>query len=316
MAFLRTIDRRLKRGPEWLRRYLFALAALIGASLLAVVLLRTIGLKATVLVSLLGDLVFLGAAWLGYGPGILVCILITFVVPPVLLPDRPFHPDLSRFVLLLTLSLFISWVSASRRRAEALLRQWGEMLEARVRERTQALEDSERRYRLLFENNPQPMWVYDQNTLAFLTVNDTAVQSYGYPRDEFLGMTVNDLRPKDDVPLTPEATAAQASELTQAGPWRHRKKDGQIINVEIAEHPIVFGERPACLALATDVTERTRLEEQFRQAQRLESVGRLAGGVAHDFNNLLTVINGYAEMLLNGSSADESAREALRQIRQ
>src|SRR5580698_5381585 len=108
MSFLRPIERRLKRGPEWLQRYLLALAALIGASLLAVVLLRTVGLKAAVFVSLLGDLVFLGSSWLGYGPGILVSILITFVVPPVLLPDRPFHPDLSRFVLLLALSLFLS----------------------------------------------------------------------------------------------------------------------------------------------------------------------------------------------------------------
>ena len=308
------VDAQLKRWPDWLRRYTLALSALTVATLLAELLLQAIGPKATVLVSVLGDVVFLGAAWLGYGPGILVCSLITFVIPPLLVPGRPVSADLGRFGVLLFISVLISWISASKRRSEALLREWGQALEDRVHQRTQALEDSERRYRLLFDNNPQPMWVYDPNTLAFLTVNDTAVQSYGYTRDEFLHMTLKDIRSETDIPKLVEATATRP-EFQQGGPRRHRKKNGEIISVEITEHPLTFEERPACLVMATDITERIRLEEQFRQAQRMESIGRLAGGVAHDFNNLLTVINGYAELILKKTPADDFRVNGLREIR-
>jgi two-component system, cell cycle sensor histidine kinase and response regulator CckA len=315
MRAFRQIDAQLKHYPDWLRAYILTLAALTAATVLAAIFLRAIGPQATIVVSLLGDLVFLGAAWLGYGPGILVCALITFAVPPLLAPGHHLNVDFGRFGLLLIISLLISRVSSSKRRSEAMLRDWGESMNARVRERTLALEESESRYRLLFEKNPQPMWVYDQNTLAFLTVNDTAVYSYGYTREEFQRMTLKDIRPEEDIPKLLEVTAVPATEFHKEGPWRHRKKNGQIIPVEITENPLVFEGRPASLVMATDITERLRLEEQFRQAQRMESIGRLAGGVAHDFNNLLTVINGYTEFLLDETPASDSARDALAEIR-
>jgi two-component system cell cycle sensor histidine kinase/response regulator CckA len=160
------------------------------------------------------------------------------------------------------------------------------------------IEQSERRYRLLFESNPQPMWVYDLDSLAFLAVNTAAVRQYGYSAEEFLRMTESDIRPSEDIPALVE-DVQQPTRLHRDGPCRHQKRDGTIISVEITSHPIEFEGHKACLVLATDITERKNLEEQFYQAQRLESVGRLAGGVAHDFNNLLTVINGYAAMLLS-----------------
>lgn len=160
-------------------------------------------------------------------------------------------------------------------------------------------EQSERRYRLLFENNPQPMWVYDRESLAFVAVNHAAIEQYGYAREEFLGMTLKDIRPAEDIPALLEDVSRPNRELHRDGPWRHRKRDGTIISVEITSHPIEFEGRKAALVLASDITERQRLEEQFQQAQRLESIGRLAGGVAHDFNNLLTVINGYAAVILS-----------------
>jgi two-component system cell cycle sensor histidine kinase/response regulator CckA len=162
----------------------------------------------------------------------------------------------------------------------------------------EALGESEERYRTLFERNPHPMFVYDNETLAYLAVNDAAVCQYGYTREEFLRMTIADVRPAEDVPALRLMLAASQPGFERRGVWRHRRKDGSLIDVEILAHGLPFGDRPACIVLAYDVSERRRMEEQFLQAQKMEAVGRLAGGVAHDFNNLLTVVNGYAAMLL------------------
>jgi PAS domain S-box-containing protein len=124
-----------------------------------------------------------------------------------------------------------------------------------------ALRGSEERYRLLFEGNPHPMWVYDLETLRFLAVNDMALDQYGYRREEFLAMTIADIRPPEDVPaVLAAASAAGRTGGPHSGVWRHRKKNGTLLDVEIVAERITLAGRPARLVLAHDVTERRRAE--------------------------------------------------------
>ncbi len=302
-----------------------------------------------------------------------------------------------------------------------------------------AIVASDEPYRLLFENNPQPMWVFDRETLRFLEVNEAAVASYGYSRDEFLSMSICDIRPPEDVPEVLEMLESWGEGLTRAGMWRHCRADKSSIVVDVTSYPTEFRGRRAVLSLGIDVTERVlatralveseeryremfqadltgnyistasgrlvacnetfarifgfdsveaaiaaptdslyddiatrdafveairsrkkidrhevtlrrrdgsavfvlesavgtfdgegnlvqikgflfdntqhkQLEEQYRQAQKMEAIGRLAGGIAHDFNNVLTVIAGYAEFLAKRLPSEAALRDEVEQI--
>ncbi|MCG3212578.1 MAG: Sensor histidine kinase RcsC [Anaerolineae bacterium] len=131
----------------------------------------------------------------------------------------------------------------------------------------QSLERNEARYRLLFDNNPHPMWVYNLETLAFLAVNNAAIAKYGYSRAEFLAMTLKDIRPVEDVSDLLADVARQRPALQRSGEWRHRLKDGQIIDVEISSHLIDFDGQPAALVLAQDITARKQADEALRQSE-------------------------------------------------
>jgi PAS domain S-box-containing protein len=123
---------------------------------------------------------------------------------------------------------------------------------------------SERNYRLLFESNPNAMWVFDSETLRFLAVNEAAVRTYGYSRDEFLTMTIEDIRPAEDVPqlhaIVRSDLPVEERGLSTAGIWRHRRKDGTLLEADITSHAHVFEGRPARVVLAIDVTARAEAE--------------------------------------------------------
>ena len=300
---------------------------------------------------------------------------------------------------------------------------------------------SQARSQKLFEANPHPMWFHDLETLRFLDVNEAAVQSYGYSRGEFLKMTLLDIRPEEDRAKFLRHVRGSDSDFEKSGYWRHLRKDGSVILVDISAYRQVIGGREVELVLAgnvtdkvraeeammrseasfrsfvdnapygifrshmredrfletnpafvrllgydsaeellrvkisetiyensgdrvqviqmvkekgslesfqltfrkrsgepiqvqisgrsccdaesdpclfegflEDVTEKKHLEEQLRQSQKMDAVGRLAGGIAHDFNNMLTAVIGYSDMLAGSDGLNERQERQVLQI--
>jgi two-component system, cell cycle sensor histidine kinase and response regulator CckA len=196
------------------------------------------------------------------------------------------------------------------RMADALQRRSGQLMA------------SETRYRSLFDTLPLPMWVLDTDTLHFLAVNQAAVDRYGYTREEFLAMTVLQLRRPEDGPRLREAIAGALDRRVRDDVWTHLTKHGEELEVEVSSDDVTYGATRARLVVINDVTVRRRTEsallasqEQLRQSQKMEAVGSLAGGIAHDFNNLLTAILGYCDLALEGIPADSTASEDVAEVR-
>lgn len=167
--------------------------------------------------------------------------------------------------------------------------------------RTARMTDKE--YRFLFENNPNPMWVYDSRTLRFLAVNDAAIARYGYTREEFLDMTLEQIRPPEEVPALREAVAALDDDPFPNRTWRHLTKDGTTLYVEVASRPASFAGQHARFAMIHDVTKRVLAEEALSLSEsRLRTLmGTTAAAIFfyrgerfEFFNKAIERISGYS----------------------
>jgi two-component system, cell cycle sensor histidine kinase and response regulator CckA len=180
-------------------------------------------------------------------------------------------------------------------------------------ENERGLQTAHEQYRLLFERNPLPGWVFDIETLAFLEVNQEAVRHYGYSREEFLGMTLRDLRPAEEMPKLQESLKSLPPGLARPGIWTHRKKDGSLIRVEVFNYPVTFHEHPARLALINDVTEHEEREEMLKETSRLSALTESAAILAHEIANPLNGIFTILQILLEESEIQDAKSRGLLQ---
>ena len=174
------------------------------------------------------------------------------------------------------------------------------------------LHDKDEKFRLLFREHPQPMWVIDPDNLTILEANEAACDLYGFTLTEFQNMPLAAIHGAEEALRLGEWL--RQPERPPAGSWRQCTRNGRLLDVEMAAHEITYGGRKARLTVLVDISGQRELEEQLRQAQKMEAVGLLAGGVAHDFNNLLTIINGYSQLLLNHLGPGDSNRAFAEQI--
>jgi PAS domain S-box-containing protein len=167
-----------------------------------------------------------------------------------------------------------------------------------------ALRRSEERYRVLFDTTPAPMWVYDLETLRILAVNDAAAVQYGYSRAEFLAMTIEQLRPPEEIPRLRELLARGSPPGSEPGAsWTHKRKDGSRLTVEIFSHALLFEGRQARLVVANDVSHRERAQEALAERTRVAELGAEIGAALTKGSTLSEMLNGCCEALVRNLDA-------------
>jgi len=179
------------------------------------------------------------------------------------------------------------------------------------------LRHAEERFAKAFQNSPEACAITTLRDPRFIEANDAFLRIMGYERSEVIGVSVAELRIWPD----PEERAALVKKVLEGRKAREegvrfRTKSGKILQVRMSADIVHLQNEPCLLGLARDVTEQNLLEEQFRQAQKMEAVGRLAGGIAHDFNNLLGVIIGYSELVSSGLVPDSILYKRVEAIKQ
>ncbi len=182
------------------------------------------------------------------------------------------------------------------------------------------IKESEEKYRLIFKNSPFPSWIYDPVTLQFLEVNEAAIYKYGYSYDEFLKLTLKDIRPPEDIP---ELMKSLGSISGQGKLWRHQKKNGEIIIVEVTFYQVTYLGKTAMQAQINDVTEKKQLEAQLEKQQKLrqqqitraviraeEKERRHLGQELHDnINQVLATVKLYLDLCMEGHARKEELIE-------
>lgn len=175
------------------------------------------------------------------------------------------------------------------------------------------LEESEKRYSDLFQLSPQPMWVYELETLRFVNVNDAAIRHYGYSRDEFLSMTIREIRPEEDV-VSFEETLANVKTKSHhyAGVFRHVKKNGEIIQAELQSNQIRINDRPARVVLVNDITERVKYIEAIeRQNQKLQEIAWMQ---SHVVRAPVARLMGIVDLMKNYPNSEHERQELMEHI--
>jgi PAS domain S-box-containing protein len=176
------------------------------------------------------------------------------------------------------------------------------------------LEDSEKRYSDLFQLSPQPMMVYDFETLKFLNVNEAAIKHYGYSLEEFLCLTIRDIRPMEDVGELNDALHIMKTnpESHYSGISKHRKKNGEIIQAEIQSNPIFINGRSARVVLINDITERLRYVEAIEQQnQKLQEIAWMQ---SHVVRAPVARLMGIVDLIKNYTHSENEQNELLDHI--
>ncbi len=182
----------------------------------------------------------------------------------------------------------------------------------------EALRKSEESFRHLFLKNPTPMWVFDATTLKFLEVNQATIDRYGYSREEFLKMRATDIRPKEDIPRYLDTLDSVGQRLSFEGQWRHRLKNGEMIDVEISAQRLEFDGRDVFLVAIQDVTRRKHEEKILRDSEaryRLFFEANPEPMFVYDLRTLQFLAVNNAMVIRYGYSREEFLAMTIREIR-
>ncbi|MBC8087091.1 MAG: response regulator, partial [Phycisphaerae bacterium] len=191
-----------------------------------------------------------------------------------------------------------------------------------VERRNSALAESERRYRLLFDSNPLPMYAWDAELLSIVAANEAAQERYGYSQVDFLRLKITDLLDASEQERFARGRVKFEERRLAPSTWIHRTATGEQMEMEVISTQSRRMGRESWLSVSIDVTARhaaeralARSEEQLRQSQKMEAIGAFAGGIAHDFNNLLTGMLGYCELAMDSLPTGGDAWNDVQEVR-